>query len=422
MRRIVTLLGLAVTMIACAVIAQAPATPPAAGPGGAAAAGRGAGRGGRGPMVISPEIGSDGTVTFRYLDPNASKITVSGELYGETATLTKGDNGVWSASIGPLPPDIYAYAFNVDGVTALDPRNPDTKYGYGGFGATSVFEVPGNGLQFYDAKAVPHGQVRIVPYNSKTLGVSRTVWIYTPPNYDKGKDFPVMYLLHGAGDVESGWTMIGRANIIMDNLIAEGKAKPMVIVMPLGHTIQSWWTGPAQNATPPAGTPGAPPAGGAAAAGPPGGGFGAPSGALQLFGEDLIEDVMPLVESNFKVSKKADDRAIAGLSMGGGQTLNIAFNRPELFRWVVMMSPAAGPQAEQQYASVFKDPSFVNKQFKLFWVGVGKDDTLVGPGVHGFDAALTKANINHKFVVGEGRHEWTVWRHNLNDVAPMLCR
>jgi enterochelin esterase family protein len=360
-------------------------------------------------MVISPQIGADRTITFRYFAPNANQVTVSGEIGGLTPAMTKGSDGVWSGTIGPLPPDIYAYAFNVDGVTALDPRNPDTKYGYGGFGATSVVEVPGDGPQFYDAKPVPHGQVRIVPYMSKTLGVSRTVWVYTPPNYDKGKDFPALYLLHGAGDVESGWTMIGRANIILDNLIADGKAKPMVIVMPLGHTIQSWWTGPAQNAV----TPGSAPSGG---------GFGSQTGELQLFGKDLLDDVMPLVESTFKVSRKPDDRAIGGLSMGGGQTLNVAFNRPELFRWVVMMSPAAGPQAVQQYAQIFKDPSVVNKQFKLFWIGVGKDDMSVGPNVKLFEEELTKAGIDHTFKVSDGRHEWTVWRHNLNDIAPMLFR
>ena len=400
--------AVALAFAAIANFAQAPAGPPTgAPPAGAAAAGRGGRGGGRGPQVVSPEVGADRTITFRYYAPNAQKVTVSGELAAQTPTMTKGDDGVWTGKIGPLNPDIYAYAFNIDGVTALDPRNPDTKYGYGGFGATSVVEVPGDGPQFYDSRPVPHGQVRIYPYESKTLGVSRTVWIYTPPNYDKGKDFPVLYLLHGAGDVESGWTMIGRANLILDNLIADGKAKPMVVVMPLGHTIQSWWTGPAKNAaTAPAGP----------LAGIP------QTGELQPFGKDLINDVMPMIESNFKVSKKVDERAIAGLSMGGGQTLNIAFNRPELFRYVVMMSPAAGPNAEQMYPNVFKDPSIVNKQFKVFWIGVGKDDTLVGPGVKGLDAALTKAGINHKFEVGEGRHEWTVWRHNLNDLAPMLFR
>jgi enterochelin esterase-like enzyme len=411
--------GLAAAMAGGVIFAQNPTATPGSGaasattgsptPGTAGSGATGRGRGGRGPMFVSPEVGADRTITFRYLAPNASQVTASGEIGGMTPTMTKGADGIWTGKIGPLAPDIYAYAFNVDGVTALDPRNPNTKYGYGGFGATSVVEVPGDGPQFYDAQTVPHGEVRIVPYMSKTLEVSRTVWVYTPPNYDKGKDFPVLYLLHGAGDVESGWTMIGRANIIMDNLIAQGKAKPMVIVMPLGHTIQSWWTGPAENSP-------------AAPSGPTGGPNAAQSGALQLFGQDLINDVMPLVEANFKVSKKPEDRAIGGLSMGGGQTMNVAFNHPELFRYVVMMSPAAGPQAVQQYPQIFKDPSIANKQFKLFWVGVGKDDTLVGPNVKLFEAELTKAGINHKFVVGEGRHEWTVWRHNLNDVAPMLFR
>src|SRR6185295_50561 len=208
-------------------------------------------------------------------------------------------------------------------VTALDPRNANTKVGYGNFGAVSVVEVPGDGPQFYDTRPVPHGEVRIRPYISKTLGLSRTVWVYTPPNYDKGSNFPVLYLLHGAGDIESGWTLIGRANNILDNLIADGKARPMVVVMPLGHAIQSFYAGPAKNAVPPSNP-------GDAAA-------GSGAGALSPFAHDLLDDVMPMIEKTYKVSTKADDRAIGGLSMGGGQTINIAFNRPEMFRYVVLM-------------------------------------------------------------------------------------
>src|SRR5437868_2622416 len=216
-------LGLAMTLIAGAALAQPPAAPPAGG-----------GRGGRGPSVVSPEIGADRTLTLRYLAPNATQVTASGELDGKPHPMTKGADGVWTVTIGPLAPDIYTYAFNVDGAVALDPRNMNTKYGYGGFGPVSVVEIPGEGTAFYDAKPVPHGEVRIRPYISKTLGLSRTVWVYTPPNYDKGANFPVLYLLHGAGDIESGWTMIGRANNLLDNLIADGKAKPMIVVMPLG--------------------------------------------------------------------------------------------------------------------------------------------------------------------------------------------
>lgn len=382
-------------LVASVAFAQAPAGPPAGAPG--------AGRG-RGPAVVSPEVGADRTVTLRYLAPNAREVTASGELDGKPHPLTKGDNGIWSVTIGPLAPDIYTYSFNVDGVVALDPRNVNTKYGYGNFGAVSIVEVPGDGPAFYDVKPVAHGEVRIRPYVSKTLGVSRTVWVYTPPNYDKGSNFPVLYLLHGAGDIESGWTMIGRANNILDNLIAEGKARPMVVVMPLGHAIQSFWTGPAKNAVD---------------APPPG---QAQTGALQPFSRDLLDDVMPMIEANYKVSKKADDRAIAGLSMGGGQTVNVAFNRPELFRYVGLMSPAVSAASEQQYASVFKDPSAVNKQFKLLWMSVGKDDTLVGAGDKAFEDAMTRNNIKHTFHFVEGRHEWTVWRYHLNELAPLLFR
>jgi enterochelin esterase-like enzyme len=383
-------LGLAMTLVASAAFAQ--------------------GGRGRGPVVVSPEIGADRTVTLRYLAPNATQVTANGELDGKPHPMTKGADGIWTVTVGPLVPDIYTYSFNVDGVVALDPRNVNTKYGYGNFGAVSVVEVPGDAPAFYDTKPVPHGEVRIRPYVSKTLGVTRTVWVYTPPNYEKGGNFPVFYLLHGAGDIESGWTMIGRANNILDNLIAEGKAKPMVVVMPLGHAIQSFWTGPAKSFTapgPPA-TPGQPPAPGPA--------------PLSAFARDLLDDVMPMIESSYKVSKKADDRAIGGLSMGGGQTMNVAFNRPELFRYVVMMSPAAPRTPDQQYPAHFRDPSALNKQFKLFWMAVGKDDTLTGPGDLELTKALAKAGIKHQFKQTDGRHEWTVWRHHLNEVAPLLFK
>ena len=316
-------------------------------------------------------------MTLRYLAPNAKSVVAAGELDGKPHPLTRGDNGVWSVTVGPLAPDIYTYAFNVDGVTALDPLNANTKYGYGRFGAVSVVQVPGDGPQFYDVKAVPHGEVRIRPYVSKTLGVSRTAWVYTPPNYDKGSNFPVLYLLHGAGDIESGWTMIGRANNIIDNAIAEGKAKPMVVVMPLGHAIQSYWTGAAKVVPDPVSKAMA----GATLAeiiNSMMGGDG--KGGLSVVTKDIVEDVMPMIESTYKVSKRPDDRAIAGLSMGGGHSINISFVRPELFRYVALMSPAAGGGVAKMYPRIAEKPDILNKQFKLLWVGVGKDDTLTGPG------------------------------------------
>ena len=369
--------------------------------------------------VVSPEVSTDRRLTLRFRAPDAKQVTAAGELDGQPHPMTKGPDGVWTVTIGPLAPDIYTYAFNVDGAVALDPQNTNTKLGFGSFGPVSVVEVPGEGPQFYDSKPVPHGEVRIRPYESKTLDLSRTVWIYTPPGYETGRDYPVLYLLHGAGDVESGWVLIGRANLILDNLIAEKKAKPMVVVMPLGHTIQSFWTGPAK-ALP-----------NEMAAAYAKGGLdavlfalmaGDGKGGLSLFAKDLLEEVMPLVEKSYKVSKRAEDRAIAGLSMGGGQTVNIAFNRPDLFKYVAVMSGAVTGKADQVYSKFLGNPELVNKQFKLFWFGVGKDDGLTGPGDRDFEQMLTKYGITHTSRVTEGRHEWTVWRHHLNEIAPLLFK
>jgi enterochelin esterase family protein len=241
------------------------------------------------------------------------------------------------------------------------------------------------------------------------MGVSRTLWVYTPPDYERGKNFPVLYLLHGGGDIESGWTMIGRANNILDNLIAEDRARSMVVVMPLGHAVQSFWAGPARP------SPNAPAPVGRGAGQPP-----APA-ALGLFGRELIEEIIPLVEGSYKVSRRPDDRAIGGLSMGGGLTMNVAFNRPDLFRHVAIMS-AGSAAAEQSYPAFFAAPSKANQQFKTFWIAVGKDDALVGAGAKALDDALNARGIKHTYRVTDGRHEWTVWRHHLNELAPLLFR
>ncbi len=385
--------GLALVASLAVVVAGASAQGPAGG--------RGGGRG-RGPAVVSPEVGADRTITFRYLAPNAQQVTVTDDTEGKPHPMTKDASGVWSVTVGPVRPDIYTYAFNADGIVALDPRNTNIKMGYGNFGPVNVVEVPGDGPQFYDVRPVPHGEVRILPYESKTLGLSREMWIYTPPGYDKGKSYPVLYLFHGAGDIESGWALIGRANNILDNLIADGKAKPMVVVMPLGHAIQSFYAGPTKAAAPAAAPANATPA------------------VLSPFAKDLLEDVMPLVEKTYKVSTRPDDRAIGGLSMGGGQTINIGFTHPELFRYIVILS-AGSQNAEQAYPGFFKDPAAINKQLKLLWVSAGKDDTA-GPAAKALDATLTAKGITHKYVVTEGRHEWTVWRHNLDEFAQLLFR
>lgn len=369
-------------------------------PGGAPQAGRG---GPRPPAIVSPQVNPDRTMTLRFRAPNAREVSVVGEIDGKPHPMSKGEDGVWTVTIGPLAPDVYNYQFNVDGVIAMDPVNPSVKLGFGAFPPASLVEIPGDGLEFDDAKPVAHGSVRIETYHSKSLNAPRTVWIYTPPGYDGGSSrYPVFYLLHGSGNIESSWMLTGRANLIMDNLIAEGKAKPMIIVNPLGYARQGVGLGPEP-----------------AAASAPAGPGGAVGGGA--FGRDLLEDVVPFVEKTFRTQAGAENRAIGGLSMGGGQTAAIAFSHPDLFRYVVIMSAGSGNAAEN-YPVFFKDAAATNRKIKLLWMGVGKDDALVGPGAQALHELLTSKGITHTFELTEGRHEWVVWRHHLHQVAPLLFR
>ncbi len=415
MRRAVLSFVIAVTAASLGN-AQAPATPPA-GQAAPPAQGRGGG-GGRGPQVVSPQVNPDKTVTLRFRAPNAKTVDLIGEIEGKPSyPMTKDDaTGIWSVTIGPLPADVYNYQFRVDavngqgGVIAMDPQNPSVKLGFGGFPSASMFEIPGNGLEFDDAKDVPHGTVRLETYQSKAIGGPRTLWIYTPPGYDRGTTrYPVFYLLHGSGNIDSSWMLTGRANYIMDNLIAEGKARPMILVNPLGYVRTGVGTGPdrAQDAAPQGGR-GNRPAPGTPAAQPGG-----------LFAQDLLEDVIPYVEKNFRSLVGADNRALGGLSMGGGQTVQIGFTHPDTFHYLVVMSAGSQANPETTYADFFNGGY---KKLKLLWMGIGKDDNLVGPSAKTLDEALTKANIKHTFQVGEGRHEWVVWRHHLHDVAPLLFK
>jgi len=404
--------------VSTAVIVAAQPQPPAAPPAGqAAAAGQGRGGGRGGTAIVSPEVHADKTVTLRFRAPNAKTVELIGEIEGKPFyPMTRDEaTGVWSVTVGPLPHDVYNYQFRVDavngqgGVIAMDPQNPWIKIGFGGFPSASQFEIPGNGLEFDDARPVPHGAVRLETYDSKTIGAPRTLWIYTPPGYERGTTkFPVFYLLHGSGNIDSSWILTGRANYIMDNLIAEGKAKPMIIVNPLGYARAGVGTVPDREQDRAAMGRGAPPAPGSPAAQPGG-----------LFGQDLLNDVIPFVEKTYRTLPGADNRALGGLSMGGGQTVQIGFTHPDTFHYLVVMSAGSQPNPETTYAEFFAGGY---KKLKLLWMGIGKDDNLVGPSAKTLDEALTKANITHTFQVGDGRHEWMVWRHHLNDVAPLLFR
>lgn len=376
-------------------------------PGGSGRGRSGAGGGGGRGAISYSQANPDHTITLRFRAPNAKEVVAIGEIDGKDHPMAKDDSGVWSVTIGPLAPDIYNYQFRVDGVVAMDPQNQNVKLGFGGFPSASMIEVPADGgPAFDDAKPVPHGTVRFETYESKTIGASRTLWIYTPPGYDKSTaKYPVFYLLHGSGNWDSSWVLTGRENYIMDNLIAEGKSKPMIIVNPLGYVQAGVGTGPIRDSDLPAATGGRAPAG---IGGRP-------------FGDDLINDIIPYVEKNFRTLKDADHRALGGLSMGGGQTISIGFPHTDLFHYLIIMSMGA-QNADTTYPEFFGNPAQTNKTLKLLWLGVGKDDNLVGPQAKALEATLVAKGIKHVYSVTEGRHEWVVWRHALYDLAPQMFK
>jgi enterochelin esterase-like enzyme len=419
------MLAAAVVTLSLGLAAQQPA--PQGGAAGAPGGGRQGGRGGpQGPVVVSPEVHADRTVTLRVLAPKATEINVTGEILNgaQPKPMTKGDDGIWTATLGPVPPDVYTYAFNIDGVNTTDPRNPWVKL-VSSTGLASQVEVPSDGLQFWDSKPVPHGLLHIVTYESKATSATRQAYVYTPPDYLRSTArYPVFYLLHGGGDLDPGWSMTGRAHIIMDNLIAEKKARPMIVVMPLARGGGSLGLGPsgmspgiaaAGNVTP----------GGGRGAGAPGGAAGAPPAPtgpapLGAFAQDFIGDLMPTVEKTFRVSARPEDRAIGGLSAGGAATINTAFSRPELFKYVVIMSAGGGQNVEASYPKFFANNAAAAKQWKLLWLGVGDQDFALN-GTKALDEVLTKNGIKHSLLIRPGyRHEWRLWRLDLWEFAPLL--
>ena len=415
----------AAAVLACS-IALAGQQPPAAG--GAAPPGpqAGGGRGQQGPQVVSPEVNADRTVTLRLLAPKATEVTVTGEILNgaQPKPMTKGDDGIWTATLPALPPDVYTYAFNVDGVNTPDPRNPWIKL-VSAAGLASQVEVPGDGPQFWDSKPVPHGLLQIVTYESKAANATRQAYVYTPPDYGRSNTrYPVLYLLHGGGDLDPGWSMTGRAHIIMDNLIAEKKARPMVVVMPLARGGGSLGLGPSGM------SPGIAAAGNLAAGrGGAGRGAAAPGAApaappspapLQAFAQDFVGDLMPLIEKTFRVSTRPEDRAIAGLSAGGAATINTAFSRPDLFRYVVIMSAGGGQNLEGSYPKFFGNNAVAAKQMRLVWLSAGDGDFALN-GTKALDEVLTKSDVKHRLTIRPGyRHEWRLWRQDLWEFAPLL--
>lgn len=355
--------------------------------------------------LVSPEVHADNRVTFRIYAPNADEVTVGGDWIpqglGTGGKLTKDDKGVWAMTVGPLPPDFYSYSLVVDGVRTLDPKNAMIKQGV--TSVDNMFFVPGNDAAYQDTGAVPHGEVRKVWYQSSTLGTQRRLHVYTPPGYDSSKaKYPVFYLLHGGGDEDSGWSTIGRAGFILDNLIAAKKAKPMIVVMPNGSLPR-----------PPV-VPGAPPNPAANAA------------FQERFASELLKDVVPFVEKNFRVLTGSANRALAGLSMGGGQTMRTVAMHPDQFGYVGVWSAgvavATTADFEQRSGAFLKNADQVNKTVKLFEISCGDKDTLAFAGSKNLDEVLKKHNIKHETHISGGGHTWINWRQYLNAYAQKLFR
>jgi enterochelin esterase family protein len=361
-------------------------------------------KGGKAAFAKSPEVSADGAVTFRLPLPNLQKVELDGDFKEKNAKgtipMTKhAETGTWTATV-KVPPGSYQYWFIADGFTMPDPSNTHVRPASGVY--KSQFEVPGEDVSWMAIRDVPHGLLHEHTYFNKDNATYRRVVIYTPPGYQDGgtKTYPVLYLLHGANDYERGWTQAGRANWIMDNLIADNKSAPMIVVMPFGHAT-SGSTGKAPEVK----------AIQAAHAGTGGGGW--------TMEKDMLNNVIPLVEKEYRVIKDKEHRAIIGYSMGGGHSTSIGLNHPELFYYVGGMSGYAG---EAGIGKALADPAKTNKDFKLIFLGCGTDDQAINGG-RTLDKLLTSKGINHQWTESPGyRHDYQIWRIYLKDFAIQLFK
>jgi enterochelin esterase-like enzyme len=367
------------------------------------------------PRIVSPEILPDNSVTFRVYAKDARKVTISGEWqagFGASQELVKNDTGMFSLTVGPLTPELYGYSFTVDGAGIIDPNNAQVRRD--GSRYQSFFIIPGPESDLYFQKnGVPHGTVTKIWYNSAVLGMDRRLYVYTPAGYENGTlMYPVFYLLHGAGGDEDAWTNMGRAAQIMDNLIAQGKAKPMIVVMTNGNANQAG----AQNDVP------------ALPAVQGEQGMAAYQRLAGKFEEHLVKDVVPFIEKNYRILTGKDNRAIAGLSMGGMHTQTITNDNPGMFSYIgvysmgIMSFGPQGPDAAKIDAERnAKLEVLKNSGYKLYWIACGKDD-FVYKGVVTLRETLDKLNLMYTYRESTGGHTWANWRIYLSEFAPMLFK
>lgn len=337
--------------------------------------------------VYSPEIHSDRTVTFRLRAPKANEVKVSGEWAGGELALSKDADGIWSGTSAPLAPELYGYSFSVDGLHLADPGNPNVKPMRSP--TTSIMEIPGDPPLLHEWREVPHGAINVLHYYSADLKEWRRVHIYTPPGYETStRRYPVLYLFHGSGDNDATWSELGRANVILDNLRAENKVKPMIVVMPDGHPLAGRITG---------------------LAGPE-----MTKRNLEAFADDVLKEVIPLVAKRYRVESRRTGRAVAGLSMGGGQSLYLGLNHPELFDYVGGFSSYVANPAKADF-TVFE----AKQKPALIWTACGKGDRLLENAKDLADN-LKRHDVKCDLLITEGNHSWPVWRKYLAQFAPLL--
>lgn len=350
------------------------------------------------PKLQSPDVRPDGRVIFRYFDPNAHEVTVNMEGAKAPFRMQKDAAGVWTFTSEPLAPDLYGYSFDSDGAHRLDPSNPQIKPNL--LSLSNVVHIPGTAPLPWEDTDIPHGTIHHHFYRSAVVGDNRDFFVYTPPDYDPAAaaKYPVLYLLHGFSDDASGWTAVGKANLILDSLIAEHKAKPMIVVMPLGY-------GDLQILHPPS-------SGGAPFSDP----------ALRErnysnFRVALTGEVVPLVERNYRVDAQRESRAIAGLSMGGAESLLSGLNSLDLFSWIGSFSAGA---LNKDFATAFPQlTSAANSKLNLLWIACGTEDRLITPNRE-LIAWLKSKDIRLTQIETPGMHTWMVWRRNLIAFAPLL--
>jgi enterochelin esterase family protein len=321
----------------------------------------------RPPSISSPDVHPDTTVTFRYYSRTAGLVSVSGEFIAGRQPMTKDTSGIWSITLGPIKPDIYPYSFWVDSVQLADPNN-SLIFANERF-KRSLVDIPGTTPLVHSLQNVPHGKISYRLYTSKTLGTTRPLIVYTPPGFNaNGKTkYPVLYLIHGGSDTEETWTKVGRANLIADNLIAQGKTTPLIIVMPYGNVRPS---------------------------------------PMPEFTKDMMEDIIPFVEANYPVIADSKHRAIAGFSVGGGQTLNVGLTNTDKFGYICSYAPFTGTEEFQKnFSNWSPDTDKINKHLKLFTISVGTEDFLY-ESVKKNIAMFEEKKIKVKSFIVPGGHTW----------------